>query len=168
MMKHVLVTATVAVIAVAPAMADQAAIALKTEIPFTDPSLIETAILTDCKLPETQSQFLLDAARELQIPLAPASADAPSARRLEIEIVNAVAAGNAWIGHNKQVTLKGRLLEGETVIGNFAAVRSSGGGAFAGFKGSCAVLHRCAKTLGQDIAKWLKTPTMDAKLGELR
>ena len=149
-------------------LAEPNPIDLKTEIPFTDPSLIEKAILTDCQLPETQAKFLLEAAQDFEIPLAAANPETPSARRLEIEIVNAVAAGNAWTGHSKQVTLKGRLLEGDTVIGNFSALRSSGGGAFAGFKGSCSVLHRCAKTLGQDIAKWLRAPTLDARLGELR
>lgn len=157
-----------AVLFAGAAAADPTAIALKAEIPFTDPSVIEKAILTDCQLPETQAKFLLEAAQEFNVPLAPASAETPAGRRLEVEIVNAIAAGNAWIGHNKQVTLKGRLLEGDTVIGNFSAVRSSGGGAFAGFKGSCSVLHRCAKTLGQDIAKWLQAPSMDARLGELR
>jgi hypothetical protein len=30
------------------------------------------------------------------------------------------------------------------------------GGIAAGFKGSCAVLERCADTLGEDLARWLK------------
>jgi len=29
------------------------------------------------------------------------------------------------------------------------------------------VLGRTVKVLGQDIAKWLKSPTMDAQLGDL-
>lgn len=151
-----------------PAFAEQAPIALKADIAFADSSLIETAILTDCQLPETQSKFLLEATSKMAVPLMLATPEVPATRVLEVEIVNAVAAGNAWTGHSKQVTLKGRLLEGETVIGNFSAVRSSGGGMFAGFKGSCAVLHRCAKTLAEDIAKWLQAPTANAKLGELR
>jgi hypothetical protein len=32
--------------------------------------------------------------------------------------------------------------------------------------GTCSMLKRVAKKLGQDIGKWLKAPEMDAMLGD--
>jgi len=40
------------------------------------------------------------------------------------------------------------------------------GGAFAGFKRSCRVLERCSSALAKDINLWLKSPTMNARIGE--
>jgi len=57
------------------------------------------------------------------------------------------------------------LKENGEVIGSFTGARYSGGGAFGGFKGTCAILGRCIETLGKDIATWLKDPTMNAMLG---
>jgi len=77
----------------------------------------------------------------------------------EVEIVSVVSAGNAFTGHRKQVSVRGRLLEGgkEPVI--FVGARDSMGGAFGGFKGSCSVLGRCLEALSKDMALWLKAQT---------
>jgi len=87
-------------------------------------------------------------------------------RVLQVEIFNALSQGNAFIGHGKQVTLKGKLLENGQEIGNFTAVRGSMGGAFGGYKSSCAVLHRCQAALAKDILAWLKNPAKDSRIGE--
>jgi hypothetical protein len=63
------------------------------------------------------------------------------------------------------VTVEGELVENGEVIGSFTASRYSSGGAFGGFKGTCAILGRCIQSIGKDIAAWLKNPTMNAMLG---
>lgn len=63
------------------------------------------------------------------------------------------------------MTVHGELRENGEITGTFTATRYSTGGAFGGFRGTCSILGRCVKTLGSDIAKWLKRPTMDALLG---
>jgi len=66
--------------------------------------------------------------------------------------------------------LRGRdrgLCEGLRV-GSFEAARRTSGGMFAGFKSSCAVLGRAVKVLGQDTAKWMKKPSSNAELGDVR
>jgi hypothetical protein len=84
---------------------------------------------------------------------------------LILEIVSAVGGGGgAWSGP-KSVTVKGELREDGKVIGSFTASRFSGGGAWGGFKGTCSIFGRCIKVLGEDIAAWLKKPTMNAALG---
>ena len=64
--------------------------------------------------------------------------------------------------------MKGELYDRGKQIGSFRAKRFSGGGAFGAFKGTCAIIGRCTKTLGQDIATWLAAPTQNAELGDAR
>jgi hypothetical protein len=52
-------------------------------------------------------------------------------------------------------------------LGDFKARRYSGGGMFGGYKGTCAILGRCVRTLGSDVAKWLSHPKSKAMLGNL-
>ncbi|HEY9182972.1 MAG TPA: hypothetical protein VIQ99_07215 [Gammaproteobacteria bacterium] len=135
-------------------------------ITFQNEELIERAIITDCDLPNVQLAELQRATSGTSVTLAPQLNDA--GKILEIQIVNAVAGGNAFTGHQKGVTLVGKLFENDREVASFSAMRSSGGGAFGGFKGSCAVLNRCAETLAKDVATWLRKPTPGARLGELK
>ena len=84
---------------------------------------------------------------------------------LQVYITEAVSSGNAFIGHRKYVKVRGELWENGTKVSEFTGGRYSGGGAFGGYKGSCAVLGRCVKALGKDIAQWLRKPINKASLG---
>ncbi len=74
----------------------------------------------------------------------------------QVEIVNVFSAGNAFIGHRKSMAARGELFVNGVSRGQVDFTRNSGGGFGAGFKGSCSVLARCSKTLGNDFAEWLK------------
>jgi hypothetical protein len=63
------------------------------------------------------------------------------------------------------MTVEGVLRDNGREIGSFTAIRYSGGGVFGGYKGTCAIVGRCAKTLGKDIANWLENPQKGSKLG---
>jgi len=84
---------------------------------------------------------------------------------IEIEAVEGNA-GGAWSGA-KVVLINGTLTKNGKVLGDFKARRYSGGGMFGGYKGTCAILGRCVRTLGSDVAKWLTHPTSKAMLGDL-
>ena len=89
-----------------------------------------------------------------------ASLDGATGRVLEVEIVDLDGEGGM---RPKSLTIAGTLRENGKVVGTITAKRTSTGGAF-GFGGVCRTLHRCAKTLGKDVAKWLKAPAMDVNL----
>jgi hypothetical protein len=87
-------------------------------------------------------------------------------RVLNVEFSNVVGAGGgAWSGA-KYVAVKGELFENGKKIGSFNGRRTSGGGFFGAYKGTCKILDRCVKALGKDIALWMIDPTMDAMIGE--
>src|SRR4030065_483798 len=67
----------------------------------------------------------------------------------------------AWSGA-KHVPVEGTLWENGKIKGTFTAMRYSGGGAFGGYKGTCAILGRCVKAIGKDGGGWLRAASMKA------
>lgn len=88
---------------------------------------------------------------------------------LSIRISGALAPKGGTTSGFKSLTIKGTLWRNGKVAGTFTATRmTSGGASFIGYKGTCSMLGRCAKTLGKDVAGWLEKPTMNAKLGDAK
>jgi hypothetical protein len=86
---------------------------------------------------------------------------------LVVEFTDVVGAGGgAWSG-SKAVGVSGELFENGKKIGSFKGRRTSGGGLWGAYKGTCSILGRCVKALGKDISEWLINPTMNARLGEM-
>lgn len=75
------------------------------------------------------------------------------------------SAGGVWTGP-KEVAATGTLKRGDQVIGTFEAKHSSLGGILKS-GGTCPIVHRAAELIAEDVAEWLKAPTMGARLGEL-
>ena len=87
------------------------------------------------------------------------------ALRLRIEAVHAPG-GGMWSGP-KWIELSGVLRDDGRDVASFRARRASLGGPFAPFMDTCAILNRCARALGRDIAAWLAEPSDHARLGDL-
>jgi hypothetical protein len=113
--------------------------------------------LKQCGLPETQAEAVLKqlAAAGVSAQAAPSDAVPQTGRYLQLRIESAMAAGNAFTGHSKQVTTSAHLFENGKEVAQTTKSRDSMGGAFGGYKSSCNVLRRCAVTLGRDIAAWV-------------
>jgi len=152
----------------AGAIAQSSSVYMGQIVPYSDLERISSAIQAECQLPQRQAELIVSQANLAGITVVrdDEAVKASKGRILQVEIVNAISMGNAFTGHRKQVHIKGRLLEDGKEIGNFVGVRSSMGGAFAGFKGSCVVLDRCLQTLAADVSRWLKNPVKDSRIGE--
>lgn len=139
-------------------------ISVSAQAEFRDPDRIAPNIQKECDLPSYQSKVIQQALTQNGYTVTTTEGTHVPAQgtHLKLEIVDAASAGNAFIGHRKNVATVATLYKDgkQTARQNF--VRNSMGGAFAGFKGSCTVLQRCADTISQDVKEWLKSVDSNA------
>lgn len=137
-------------------------------VPFAKGISVPDAVKAECQLPEKISQFVKESASGVDIKVADTVSSGTPGKALVMQITGVQGtAGGAWSGA-KAVTVEGTLYSGGKAVGSFKAIRHSGGGAFGGYKGTCSILGRCTKAIGKDVAEWLQSPTMNAKLGEFK
>jgi len=170
MFRSLLLSTVIMALGASLAIAGDETTRIASTIPFQDEKKIQEKVLVECaEIGEKLSRFISTYSdkKGVDVQIVPNLPDVKSGERfLKIEIVNAISQGNLIIGHSKFVEVEGTLYEEGEIIGSFYGTRSSGGGFFGGYKGSCAVLGRCVKTLGKDIAAWLKDPRLDSRIGE--
>jgi hypothetical protein len=140
------------------------------EVPYSNVEVIDSAIVKECNLPGQVGQRLQNALKAAGIEATPVAGATPKAGDtvLLLEIAQAQSSGNAFVGHKKSVTVSGKLYRKGEQVAKFVSTRNSGGGFGAGYKGSCAVLVRCAEAVAQDAARWLSSPVDGARLGDAR
>lgn len=139
-------------------------------IPYSEDAEIAGKIRRECQIQTQLADFIKEfgAKSGHSIQLLDAVDETMEGKVLVIEIRNAVSEGNAFLGHHKSTSAAGKLYENGEQVASFKALRNSMGGAFAGYKGSCSVLGRTVKVMGEDIAQWLSAPTEGALLGDLK
>ncbi len=84
-------------------------------------------------------------------------------RRLELTIRDVHAPGGGIFSGPKWVRIDGTLKSGGKTVGTFRANRNTMTGA-----GTCGMLHRCVSAIADDVAGWIASPTMDARLGNAK
>lgn len=153
----------------APAAFAADSVTVQKPVGFNEDADIPKSVLDECKLENELPDALAGKAKEsgIAVTFADKVAGSEPGKALQMEITDVVADGNAFMGHHKAMTVKGKLYQDGAVVASFRDRRTSMGGAFGGFKGNCAVLVRTAKAIGEDIGEWLAAPKMDAKLGDL-
>lgn len=118
---------------------------------------------------ETQCDLQRSLAREIaaqaqrkgvNVVLSPDAADA-TGPVLHVTIEGVMGMTGMWKGP-KSLTLRGELRDGDQVLGSFVA-RSQETGLF---KNSCEEFIAAGAKAARDIAKWLRKPTLKARLGE--
>ena len=136
-------------------------------ITFNDTARIRQAVKNECKLEDRLAQSIEQfSAKQFAQIETDSTLKQRDAQVLTIEIEQVQGGGGgAWSGA-KSVTVNGTLTKNGKELGSFKAHRYSGGGMFAAYKGTCAILGRCTKTLGKDIAKWLSHPEKNSSLGD--
>lgn len=159
-----LCTSLLLCLAAAAAHAD--AVKVASNIPYAEEDTVSGNVKNECNISLSILEGIENASPGSVEKVESVNSKGPG-RNLVMEITDAQSSGNAFIGHRKSVTAKGKLYEGGKLIGSFRANRVSGGGAFGGYKGSCAVIHGCGRAIGKDIAAWLASPVEGAKLGDL-
>lgn len=166
-MKH-----SLSVLVAGLALSAQSALAVEVRVidpvPFSESAIIVDNIKEECSIGTTLSRSLASHATEhgVQVVVGPVGADSGEGRSFQLELVEAQSAGNAFVGHFKSAAARGVLFENGAKVATVTARRNSRGGAFGGFKGSCAVLDRTVEAIGEDLAEWLAAPEDNARLGD--
>jgi len=145
-------------------------ITIAKQAPYSQQLSVPDAVRAECKLPARVSEFVKQYADKSydKVVLADKVSARTPGQALSMNIVGVSgASGGAWSGA-KHVTVQGTLWDNGKVKGTFTAKRYSGGGAFGGYKGTCAILGRCVKAIGKDVGGWLLAPSMNAKLGDAK
>ncbi len=132
---------------------------------YSENAFVRPAIKTECKLEERLPESIQAYAQKNGIEIELVDKLPSSGRVLELEISDAIESGNAWTGRQKGLVIQGRLVENGAAVGSFRGRRMTSGGLFGGYKGTCSFLGRCAKTLGHDVADWLKSPGQNSNIG---
>lgn len=84
--------------------------------------------------------------------------------RVQVQITHVMGVGGgAWSGP-KSMSIQATLIENGKPGRTTKLTRTTTGGAFGGFKGTCSLIERCAKALGKDLSQWAVDPT--SKVGD--
>lgn len=134
-------------------------------IPYAANAAVPAAVREQCQL-ETKVPEFIAASAGSSVELVDGPVNRKSGRVLEMEITEVHAPGGGAFSGAKWMAVKGELYDRGKSLGSFRAKRYSTGGAFGGFKGTCAIIGRCARAIGQDIASWMSAPAPNAVLGD--
>jgi hypothetical protein len=155
---------TVLVGLILAATAGAETITISAATPYSENSGVSANVRKECGLDVRLPAYIeSEAKRGLEIVLTKDSLDDAAGKVLDLTITHVFAPGGGGYSGAKNVAVQGELREQGRVIGSFKATRRA---LFGMTPGTCSMLKRVAKALGEDIAGWLREPTLDATLGD--
>jgi hypothetical protein len=131
-------------------------------VPYARQAEVGAKVRAECQVGEKLASYLEQFGDEIELVT---GAPGGSGRVLDIRITHVFAPGGGVFSGPKWMEVKGTLTQNGEILGSFRAKRLSTG-AFTGFSGTCGILARCARTIGQDIAAWLANPQKGSLLGD--
>jgi len=144
-------------------MADTVTIAKS--IAFAADSGASEDVIAECKmqtrLPEAIKK---EGKRKVDIEISKESLENAEGKVLHMEFTNVFAPGGGLYSGSKSVILAGELKENGETIGSMTLRRHSMLGMM---PGTCSIMKRIVKKMGEDVAVWLVEPGMDDELGDL-
>ena len=154
-MKPLLTVALTVAIAIPCAVVQAAPLALETPVTYAQGASVVETVRRECGV-----EGLLERDVNKALAKANGTAEAPAdAPRIRLQINDVFGVGGgAWSGP-KSVSITASLVEGGKVTQTTQLRRTTTGGAFGGFKGTCAILERCTTALGTDVVRWAANPT---------
>ena len=139
-------------------------------VTFEEHLQLRDAVKNECKLLTKLPAFVKSYASDQYASISTESANTKTGDHLFIQIVEITnSKKNLWTGQGvgQYIGVEGYLMKKGKKVASFKGRRSTTGGFMGGYKGTCALLGRCTKTLGKDIASWLKNPVDNARLGNM-
>lgn len=146
-----------------PATADT--ITMAKSIEFVEDSGASPEVIAECEMQTRLPEYTRkEGKRIVDIELSEGPLEDAEGKVLYLEITNVYAPGGGIYSGSKSVIVAGELQENGEVIGSMTLRRHSVLGMM---PGTCSIMKRIAKKMGEDIAIWLSEPTMNAQLGDL-
>ncbi len=145
-------------------------LSLQRTAPYGKDLAVPSAIRFDCQLDTKIIDYIESFAGESfdKVVLVDNGEAVTAGKSLAVSITDlSGAGGGVWSGP-KHLAIEGTLWLDGKIIGTFTGRRVTSGGALGAYKGTCSLLARCARSLGKDVAVWLKSPSLGAKLGEFQ
>ena len=136
---------TILVAATAPAWADGTR--LLTPVDYASESSVVPKVREACKV---EDRLTADVGNAMGGTTAEAGGDV-----VKVSIIDVMGVGGgAWSGP-KAISIRVDLMKGGKVLRTTRLTRTTNGGVFGGFTGTCAMLERDSAVLGKDVAKWV-------------
>jgi hypothetical protein len=160
-----MVVLLVALITPLAAQAEKVNLTIPIRVPFQEGLNVSNAVLNECELERKLSKFLVKETKRRYnkvIAIPAVTAETPG-HVLDIHITQVLAPGGGKWSGPKVVATQGTLYDNGKVLGTFAAKRHTTKG-----RHTCGMLEQNARAIAEDIADWMKKPTMDAKLGDAK
>jgi len=139
-------------------------------VTFEEHLQLRDAVKNECQLLTKLPGFVKSYANSQYADITTESAKTKSGDHLFIQIVEITnSKKNLWTGQGvgQYIGVEGYLMKKGKKVASFKGRRATTGGFMGGYKGTCALLGRCTKALGKDIAVWLKNPVDNARLGDM-
>jgi len=140
-----------------------AGVQLAKEVPYSSDAKVRQPVRDSCAVGEKLANAVAASASDVEL-----VDRAGGGNRLEMTIVRVHAPGGGPFSGPKWIEVTGTLRKGGRVAGDFRAKRMSLGGPWGVFIGTCGILDRVAKVMGQDISAFIEAPSSGAKLGDAR
>jgi len=132
--------------------------------PFAEDSHATDAVKEECGLEIRLPKYLKSYAKKhTNVVFTTEPLDTVEGKTLYLEFEQVFAPGGGGYSGAKSVSVVGELKENGEVIASLTVDRAA---LFGMTPGTCSMLKRVAKKLGEDIGEWLEEPTMDAMLGD--
>jgi hypothetical protein len=132
--------------------------------PFAEDSGATDAVKEECAMEERLPKYLKSYSKKhTEIVFTTEDLESVEGKVLHMEFTHVFAPGGGGYSGSKSVEVEGELHENGEVIGSFTVDRAA---LFGMTPGTCSMLKRVAKKIGEDVAEWLKAPETDAMLGD--
>ena len=122
------------------------------KIPIAKGATVRQDVLEQCEIQTRIPEAIANASEQISL--------VEGAGSLSVEITDVHSPGGWIFSGPKWVEVKGKLSSGQ----GFRAKRYSAFNPFSG--GTCGILARISRALGQDVAVWLENPNDGAQLGD--
>ena len=130
-------------------------------IPYQSDKVGNEAVRKECSWNTTMPRYM---AKESggRVTVAEQNLDTVSGKKLALVATHLHSIGGGGMTGPKWLVLEGKLMEGNKLLGNFVVRRQTIRGSFK----ACSTLESLSEEITEDILKWLKEPSLNAKLGD--